>query len=103
MLEKLFPIGKRIINGRQLVYLDSASTTQKPESVIRAMDNFYRQHNSNIHRGIHTLSQEATNLYESAREKVQKFINAKSREEVIFTSGATASINLVVWTWGQEN
>lgn len=103
MLGKEFPILKRKINGRRLVYLDNASTTQKPESVIRAMDDFYRQHNANIHRGIHTLSVEATNLYEGARDKVKKFINAKHREEIIFTSGATEAINLVVWTWGHDH
>src|SRR3989344_7674307 len=98
-----FPILKRKINGQRLVYLDNASTTQKPEIVLGAMDNFYRNHNANIHRGIHTLSQEATELYEGTRDKVQKFINAKNREEIIFTSGATEAINLVVWTWGHEN
>src|SRR3989338_801356 len=99
MLENEFPILKRQINNQRLVYLDNAGATQKPESVLRAMDDFYRRHNANIHRGIHTLSQEATALYESARGKVQKFISAKHREEIIFTSGATEAINLVVWTW----
>jgi cysteine desulfurase / selenocysteine lyase len=103
MHEKQFPILKRKINGHPLVYLDNASTTQKPEAVLRAMDNYYRQHNANPHRGIHTLSQEATTLYEKVRDKIQKFINAKHREEIIFTSGATEAINLVVWTWGHDN
>ncbi|OGF02179.1 MAG: hypothetical protein A3G07_01765 [Candidatus Doudnabacteria bacterium RIFCSPLOWO2_12_FULL_47_12] len=103
MFEKVFPILKRKINGQRLVYLDNASTAQKPESVLRAMDDFYRKHNANTHRGIHTLSQEATELYEGARDKVQKFINAGFREEIILTSGATEAINLVVWTWGHEN
>ncbi len=103
MFEIEFPILKRKVNGRRLVYLDNASTTQKPESVLRVMDDFYRRHNANIHRGIHTLSQEATSLYEGARDKAQRFINAKHREEIIFTSGATEAINLVVWTWGHEN
>ena len=98
-----FPIFKRKIRGQSLVYLDSASTSQKPLEVIEAVANFYKKHNANIHRGIHTLSQEATNLYESARDKVKKFINAKRREEIIFTSGATEAINLVVWTWGHEH
>lgn len=103
MLEKHFPILKRKIRGRGLTYLDSASTTQKPMSVITAISNFYKFHNANIHRGIHTLSQEATEMYEGTRDKVQKFINARAREEIVFTSGATEAINLVVWTWGHEN
>ncbi|MDZ4243681.1 MAG: SufS family cysteine desulfurase, partial [Candidatus Doudnabacteria bacterium] len=103
MFNSNFPILKRKINGRRLVYLDNASTTQKPQNVILAMTDFYEHHNANIHRGIHTLSQEATQMYEGARDKVQKFINAKYREEIIFTSGATEAINLVVWTWGHEN
>ncbi len=103
MLEKHFPILGRKINGQGLVYIDNASTTQKPREVIEAILDFYLNHNANIHRGIHTLSQEATKLYETARDKVQKFINARFREEIIFTHGATESINLVVWTWGHEN
>ncbi len=103
MFERQFPILKRKIHGKRLIYLDNAATTQKPESVIRAMDDFYRRHNANVHRGIHTLAQEATNLYEGVRDKVQKFLNARYREEIIFTSGATEAINLVVWTWGHEN
>src|SRR3989344_365384 len=103
MFEKDFPILKRRINGRRLVYLDNASTTQKPRAVIEAISDFYQNHNANIHRGIHTLSQEATQMYEGARDKVKKFINAKHRGEIIFTSGATEAINLVAWTWGHEN
>src|SRR3989344_1027733 len=103
MLTKEFPILHRKINRHRLVYLDSASTTQKPESVIHAMTDFYRWHNANVHRGIYQLSREATDMYEGARDKMQKFINAKSREEVIFTSGATEAINLVVWTWAHDN
>ena len=103
MFRRNFPILKRKINGHPLVYLDNASTTQKPESVLAAMDDFYRRRNANTHRGIHTLSQEATQMYESARDKVQKFINAQHREEIIFTSGATEAINLVVWTWGHDH
>ena len=98
-----FPILKRKINGKRLVYLDNASTTQKPRQVIEAISDFYQNHNANIHRGIHTLSQEATQMYEGARDKVKKFINAKHRGEIIFTSGATEAINLVAWTWGHEN
>ena len=103
MLEKEFPILERKIGSHKLVYLDNASTTQKPRAVIAAILRFYLNHNANIHRGIHTLSQEATALYETARDKVQKFIHAKHREEIIFTSGATEAINLVVWTWGHDN
>ena len=98
-----FPILRRKINGKPLIYLDNASTAQKPRRVIEAISDFYKFNNANIHRGIHTLSQEATKMYEAGRDKVQKFINAGSREEIIFTSGATEAINLVVWTWGHEN
>lgn len=98
-----FPILKRRISGRPLAYLDSASTTQKPQVVIEAVSNFYRRHNANVHRGIYVLSQEATRLYEEARNKVQRFIHAKLREEIVFTSGATEAINLVVWTWGHDH
>lgn len=93
----------RRINGHKLTYLDNASTSQKPRPVIEAVSDFYKLHNANIHRGIHTLSQEATQMYEGARDKVRQFINARAREEIIFTSGATESINLAVWTWGHEN
>jgi cysteine desulfurase/selenocysteine lyase len=103
MLSRLFPILTRKIHGHHLVYLDNAATTQKPQAVINAISDFYKQHNANIHRGIHTLSVEATNLYESSRDKIQKFLDAHEREEIIFTTGATEGINLVAWTWGQEN
>ena len=98
-----FPILKRKVNGRRLVYLDNAATTQKPSVVIDAVSNFYREHNANIHRGIHTLSQEATQMYEGVRDKVRKLINAKHREEIIFTSGTTEAINLAAWSWGDAN
>ena len=103
MLQNQFPILKRKIHGRRLVYLDNAATTQKPLGVLEALDEYYRKHNANIHRGIHTLSVEATDMYEGARDKVQKFLNAAAREEIVFTGGATEAINLVVWTWGHEN
>src|SRR3990167_3859007 len=103
MLTKEFPILHRKINGHRLVYLDSASTTQKPESVIHAMTDFYRWHNANVHRGFYRLSQEATQMYEGARDKVRNLINAKSWEEIIFTRGTTEAVNLVVWTWGHKN
>ncbi len=98
-----FPILKRKINGKPLVYFDNAATSQKPESVLLAMDDYYRNHNSNVHRGIHTLSSEATTMYEDAREKIQKFINARSEKEVILTKNITESINLVAYSWGRQN
>lgn len=98
-----FPILNRIVNGVPLVYLDSAATSQKPESVIRVMDEYYRQHNANVHRGIHKLSEEATEMYESARKRVAKFINASSWREIVFVRNTTEALNLVVWTWGRVN
>ncbi|MBU0766726.1 SufS family cysteine desulfurase [Patescibacteria group bacterium] len=84
-------------------YLDSAATAQKPKIVIDALKNFYETENANVHRGMHTLSEKATAAFEGARTSVQKFINAKSSEEIVFTSGTTESINLVAKTWGKEN
>jgi len=99
-----FPILKRQIkSGVPLIYLDSAATSQKPQVVIQAMDEFYRRSNANIHRGIHELAEESTALYESAREKVAKFIHAPSARQVIFTRNTTESINLVAYTWGRAN
>jgi cysteine desulfurase / selenocysteine lyase len=99
-----FPILNREIRpGVPVVYLDSTATSQKPASVIEAMDTFYRQSNANIHRGVHTLAEEATALYESAREKVAKFINAPSPKQVIFTRNTTESINLVAYSWARAN
>ncbi len=99
-----FPILERQIRpGVPLIYLDSTATSQKPFAVIEAMDTFYRQSNANIHRGIHTLAEESTALYESARERVAKFINAPSARQVIFTRNATESINLVAYSWGRAN
>jgi cysteine desulfurase/selenocysteine lyase len=86
-----------------LVYLDSTATTQKPLAVLQAMDEFYRRSNANIHRGVHTLAEEATALYEQAREKVARFINAPVAEQIIFTRNATESINLVAYTWARAN
>ncbi|MBI4053883.1 MAG: SufS family cysteine desulfurase [Candidatus Doudnabacteria bacterium] len=94
-LRKEFPILHRKINGRPLVYFDNASTTQKPRSVINAMSAYYSRYNANIHRGIHTLSQEATTAFEQVRDEVKTFLNARAREEIVFTSGATESLNLV--------
>lgn len=99
-----FPILAREIKpGVPLVYLDSAATSQKPEVVIAAMDAYYRSMNANIHRGIHTLAEEATAVYESAREKIKRFIDASSIREIVFTRNTTESINLVAYSWGRKN
>lgn len=96
-----FPILSREIYGHPLIYLDNAATTQKPRAVIEAMDREYLELNANVHRGIHYLSQEATNLHEAARERVRSFLNARSTAEIIFTRGTTESINLVAATFPQ--
>jgi cysteine desulfurase/selenocysteine lyase len=99
-----FPILERQVHpGVPLVYLDSAATSQKPLRVIEAMDAFYRQSNANIHRGIHVLAEEATALYEDARQKIARFINAPSARQVIYTRNTTESINLVAYSWGRAN
>ena len=90
-----FPILKKQINGKQLIYFDNAATSQKPTCVINSISDYYNNHNSNIHRGVHSLSEEATEAYEAAREKIQIHFNAKHKEEIIFTSGTTHSINIV--------
>lgn len=95
-----FPILSRKVYGRPLVYLDSGATAQKPQQVIETTDRLYRELNANIHRGVHYLSEQATELYESARSRIAGFIGATSPEEVIFTSGATASLNTVAYAWG---
>lgn len=96
-----FPILRRQVHGKPLVYLDNAATSQKPESVIRAMDEYYRCYNANIHRGVHTLAEEATEAYENARRKVGRFINAYSPREVVFVRNTTEAINLVACSWGR--
>jgi len=99
-----FPIFNRTLSGdRPLIYLDSAATSQKPETVIRAMDDYYRGMNANIHRGVHTLAEEATAAYEDARERIARFIGAKKAREIIFTRNTTESINLVAQSWGRKN
>ncbi|OIN86138.1 MAG: cysteine desulfurase [Anaerolineae bacterium CG1_02_58_13] len=99
-----FPIFERETRpGVRLVYLDSTATSQKPVSVIEAMNDFYRRSNANIHRGVHTLAEEATALYEDAREKIAKFINAPSARQIIYTRNTTESINLVAYTWARAN
>jgi cysteine desulfurase/selenocysteine lyase len=103
-IRKDFPILQRTIhNDRPLVYLDSTATSQKPLAVIEAMDNYYRRSNANIHRGVHTLAEEATALYEQAREKIAKFINAPSARQIIYTRNTTESINLVAYSWARAN
>lgn len=97
-----FPILQRTVNNRPLVYFDSGATAQKPLSVINLTDRLMRDHNANIHRGVHHLSGKMTEKYEEARERVRRFIGAECREEVIFTSGATASINLVAYAWSER-
>ena len=97
-----FPILQRTVNNRPLVYFDSGATAQKPLSVINLTDELMRDHNANIHRGVHHLSGKMTEKYEEARERVRRFIGAECREEVIFTSGATASINLVAYAWSER-
>ncbi|MEX2185090.1 MAG: cysteine desulfurase [Chloroflexota bacterium] len=98
-----FPILRREIHGRPLVYLDSASTSQKPQVVIDAMTDYYEQHNANVHRGIYTIAEEATAVYEAARVTLARFINAPDSHEVIFTRNATEAINLVAYSWGRRN
>ncbi len=96
-----FPILQRIVNGHPLVYLDSGASSQKPRTVIEAMSQYYERSHANVHRSIHTLGEEATELYESARDRVQRFIGAASREEVVFTRGTTDGISLVAETLGR--
>lgn len=98
-----FPILDRSVKGRKLVYLDNAATTQKPRSVIDALTGYYAGYNANIHRGIHTLAEEATAAFEATRETARAFLNAASTEEVIFTRGTTEGINLVASSWGRAN
>lgn len=97
-----FPILKQQVYGRPLVYLDSGATAQKPEVVIRTLDRLHRELNANIHRGVHYLSEQATELYEAARATVADFVGAAAREEVVFTAGATAAINTVAYGWGDR-
>jgi cysteine desulfurase/selenocysteine lyase len=102
-LREDFPILRQQVNGRRLVYLDNAATTQKPRQVIDALVRYYETSNANIHRGIHTLAARATEQYEEARRRVARFIGAASPEEVVFTRNATEAINLIARTWGDEH
>lgn len=101
-IRKDFPLLKRKVFGKDLVYFDNAATTQKPVQVLEALDKYYAEYNSNVHRGVHLLSQEATAAYEGARKKVAAFINAASSDEVIFTKGTTDGINLVASSFGRK-
>lgn len=102
-IREAFPILNQEVNGHPLVYLDSAATSQKPVQVIEAVANYYKEINSNVHRGVHTLGTKATDAYEGARDKVRKFINASTIEEIIFTRGTTTAINTVAASYGRTN
>ncbi len=97
-----FPILAREVYGKPLVYLDSGATAQKPRQVIEAVDRMHRELNANVHRGVHWLSEQATELYEEARGRIADFIGAASREEIVFTAGATAALNTVAYAWGER-
>ena len=103
-LRKDFPILQRTVrNNKRLVYLDNASTTQKPNQVIDAITDYYKNHNANIHRAVYALAEEATELYEATRDKIANFIHVKNREEIIFVRGTTEAINLVAYAWGRTH
>jgi len=102
-IRRQFPVLNRIVKSQPLVYFDNAATSQKPQVVIDALVDYYSGYNANIHRGIHTLAEEATAAFEATRDAVKTFINASSREEIIFTRGTTESINLVAYTWGRQH
>ena len=93
-IRKDFPVLKRIVHGKRLVYLDNAATTQKPQQVIDTISDYYENHNANIHRSVHLLAEEATDAFEGSRDKTQYFVNAKGREEIVFTRNATEALNL---------
>lgn len=101
-IRKLFPALNQTVNGKKLIYLDNGATSQKPLSVIELLNEMNSGVNGNIHRAVHDLSAKTTALYEGARDKVKNFINASRREEIIFTSGTTASINLVAFSFSQK-
>ena len=99
-----FPVLERKVrDGKDLVYFDNAATTQKPNQVIDAITNYYRNHNSNIHRAVHALAEESTEAFEMTRDKVAKFLNIQDRQEIVFVKGTTEAINLVAYAWGREN
>ena len=99
-----FPVLERIVrDGKKLVYLDNAATTQKPNQVIDAISDYYKNHNSNIHRAVHALAEESTEAFEITRDKIAKFLNIKNRKEIVFVKGTTEAINLVAYAWGRDN
>ena len=102
-VRKDFPVLHQLVNGKPLVYLDNGATSQKPQCVIDALVRYYTTDNANVHRGVHTLSQRATDDYENARSKIRNFLNAASDREIIYTKGTTESINLVAQTYGKQN
>jgi cysteine desulfurase/selenocysteine lyase len=103
IIRQEFPVLNREVKGRPLIYLDNAATTQKPQQVLDALMHYYTNYNANIHRGIHTLAEEATAAFEQTRDAVKSFIGAGSREEIIFTRGTTEGVNLVAYSWGRKN
>jgi len=98
-----FPILDQMVNGRPLVYLDSGASSQRPVAVLRAVEEYETHSHANIHRGVHALSQAATEAFEGARERVRRFINARSTKEIIFVRGTTEAINLVAQSWGRRH
>src|SRR6516225_3181871 len=98
-----FPILDQKVHGQPLIYFDNAATSQKPRAVIEALDHYYKHDNANVHRGIHELSNRATEAFEAARRRAAKFINARSADEIVFTRGTTEGINLVAYAWGNKN
>lgn len=98
-----FPILQQEVNGKPLVYLDNAATSQKPIAVLNTLRDYYSEYNSNVHRGVHTLSGKATDAYEGTRDKIASFINAGAREEIVYTRNASEAINLVAYSWGLNN
>jgi len=98
-----FPILKRKVNNKPLIYFDNAATSQKPRQVIRAISDYYKNHNANVHRGVHQLSEEATEAFEAARKKIANFVNAGDSRQIVFTKNATEAINLVAYSWGRRN
>jgi len=102
-VRKDFPILEQMVNGKPLIYMDSGATSQKPQSVIDALVRYYTADNSNVHRGVHTLSQRATEYYETARSKSRQFLNAASDQEIVFVKGTTDGINLVAQSYGRQH
>ena len=102
-IRQQFPILGREVKGQSLTYLDNGATSQKPLAVIEAMDSYYREFNANVHRGVHTLSEEATDLYEGARQKAANLIGAPSPREIVFTKNVTSALNTVAQSWGAAN